>query len=88
MSDPPLTLRTVFPPEINPSSAYLALRRVWSHTPSNPIVLMTPGQQNPLYGTIPKPHGMVTEVSKGGYSLIQVLGWNRAQYKEIQVHHD
>jgi hypothetical protein len=39
----------------------------------------------PSDAIIPKPRGTVTEVSKGGYSLSEALGWNRAQYKEVQV---
>jgi len=34
---------------------------------------------------IPKPCGQVSEISKGGYSLTDALGWEEAQYKAIQV---
>jgi hypothetical protein len=91
MSAPPLTLRTIFPPEINPSSAQLALRRVWSFPSVLPSTSDPPASsldwENKLNGIIiPKPHGTVTEVSKGGYSLSKALGWNHSQYREIQVH--
>lgn len=95
MSIPPLTLRTVFAPEINHSTAQQALRQVWpqcplQHPPS-PTVFATNDtfmhywHKIPSDAIIQKPRGTVTEVSKGGYSLSEALGWNRAQYKEVQV---
>lgn len=37
------------------------------------------------YRPIPKPPGQVTRLRRGGYTLIEALGWDEEYYKNVQV---
>jgi hypothetical protein len=79
MSFPPTILRTVFPPEPKKDPPILPLRITWPSQGTAPV------QVQNLPGKIRKPPGEVTRLSRGGYSLQKVLGWDPERYKKILV---
>jgi hypothetical protein len=87
---PKLTFRTRFATEVSIPPHRLSIRKVWPlDTPSTQSLPTEPlcTQQVDVGTTsiVPKPRGQVSEISKGGYSLIGTLGWEAAQYKAVQV---
>jgi hypothetical protein len=88
---PQLTLHTVFPPEVDRSSLQLTSRVIW---PDEVLSIQTTQSHRSNTHTaelksdrmpIPKPKGVVGRIKEGGYSLFAVLGWEKEQYKEVQV---
>ena len=72
-------LRRVYPPETEWTTFHSSHRTVWSReTTSNTVTGIT-------LEKIPKPRGDVACISRGGYSLRKVLGWDDEFYKEVQV---
>lgn len=87
---PKLTFCTRFATEVSIPPHLLLIRKVWPlNTPSTHSLstrLMCTQQVNTeAQSVVPKPHGQVSEISKGRYSLICALDWEEAQYKAIQV---
>lgn len=83
-----LTFHTVFPAEPDTSLFLLTSRRTW---PIEETALPTSASKpSTTVYIVPKlhickPRGEVSEVNKGGYSLRQVLGWEKTKYLAVQV---
>jgi hypothetical protein len=87
---PKLTFRTRFATEVSIPPHLLSTRKVWPlDTPSTQSLstrlMCTQRVDAEAQSVVPKPRGQVSEISKGGYSLICALGWEEAQYKAVQV---
>ncbi|KLO04612.1 hypothetical protein SCHPADRAFT_812803, partial [Schizopora paradoxa] len=75
--DPPLTSRIEFP-FANDEAALRSDLTV--HIPSTSGVATT---RKPI-ASIPKPHGEVSRLSRGGYNLEEALGWSKVEYTKVQ----
>jgi len=87
---PQLTSRTRFAAEVSITPYLLSVRKVWplDIASTQPLRTRSVCVQEVEAGAdsiIPKPRGQVSEISKGGYSLIDALGWEEARYKSVQV---
>lgn len=89
---PKLTTHTKFLPEVDLGSVLLTSRTVWPQEqapdcrPSHCLELeVLESNMNEVSRAVPKPFGQVSEVSKGGYSLPKVLGWEHEVYKAVQA---
>jgi hypothetical protein len=84
MSAPPCALRRVYPPEPEWTTFHSSHRLVWTD-----MVTVNGNSASESSGIlkaqIPKPKGDVGCISKGGYSLRKVLGWDEDFYREVQV---
>lgn len=81
-----LALRRVFSPEPLPARTHETLRRSWfSESIYSSFYAPFVAGEVCVPSVIKKPSGMVTEVSKGGYSLKQKLQWSEVVYKEVHV---
>jgi hypothetical protein len=81
----PLTFQTTFAPEIDLSSVLLVCNRIWRPETAPTSQPAQIPHETVAAVTVPKPPGQVTEISKGGYSLEDVLQWPDGQYTKVQV---
>jgi hypothetical protein len=82
---PPLTFQTTFAPEIDLSSVLLTCNKIW-RPETAPTSQPTQIRHEMIAAVVvSKPPGQVTEISKGGYSLEDVLQWPDGQYTKVQV---
>ena len=82
---PALTFQTTFAPEVDLSSVLLTCNRIWrpeTAPTSKPAQIR---HEMVAAVAVSKLPGQVTEISKGGYSLEDVLQWPDGQYTKIQV---
>lgn len=90
---PPLTNRSMFRKEPLSTVSPLTSRTEFPLTDSTleqPVNTSVPvrhsvGGTNTLKTYIPKPHGEVSRLSRGGYNLEEALGWSKAEYNSVQV---
>ena len=86
----PLVCQSVFPPEWSATPPPLTQHKIFTCEDSNLLAAAPPGPRE-FHGPwvkvlIPKPHGEVSRINRGGYNLQDKLGWPAADYEEIQVH--
>jgi len=77
-------LRRTYPSEIEWTTFHSSHRTVWPST-NNDCQPNTLAQTDNTLAWIPKPRGEVGCISKGGYSLRKVLGWDEPFYHEVQA---
>lgn len=85
MSGLPSALRRVYPPETEWATFHSSHRIVWPSANALNDSQISNAKDPLLEVQIPKPRGDVGCLSKGGYSLQKVLGWDEDFYREVQV---
>jgi hypothetical protein len=83
MSAPSCALRKVYPPEPEWTTFHSSHRVIWST--DTDMITSNDNSVRESGAQIPKPKGDVGCISKGGYSLRKVLGWDEDFYREVQV---
>ena len=85
----PLVCQSVFPPERSATPPPLTQHKIFAREDSNLPAAAPPGPQEfrgpRVKVLIPKPHGEVSRINRGGYNLQDKLGWPAADYEEIRV---
>ena len=85
----PLVCQSVFPPERSTTLPPLTQHKIFAHEDSNLPAAAPPGPREfrgpQVKVLIPKPHGEVSRINRGGYNLQDKLGWPAADYEEIRV---
>ncbi|KLO03917.1 hypothetical protein SCHPADRAFT_795801, partial [Schizopora paradoxa] len=83
---PPLTSRSMFRKEALRIGSPLTWRTIFPFADGVVLCPERTSSSTPVItkATIPKPHGEVSRLSRGGYNLEEALGWSKNEYATIQ----